>query len=142
MEPDGYHLTIADWSGTKRQFGNFLLRASPTVHSVRNLAWCVEEPEGHGVILTGDGEPSGELIEMGRTSDHLLVAECSLPVGKAASGHMNAGQAGELAGKCRSRALVLTHLNPGVGAGEAGEEARKHFGGKVIVAEDGMVIEV
>jgi len=142
VEANGYHLSFADWVGTKRKFGSLLLGAAPTVHSVRNLAWCVEGPEGNAVILTGDGEPSEELVELGRTSDHLLVAECSLPVGKAAAGHMNAGQAGDLAGMCHSRTLVLTHLNPEVDAGQAGEEARKHFVGKVIVAEDGMVIKV
>ena len=83
-----------------------------------------------------------DLVKMGRASDHVLVAECSLPARKVLPGHMNAAQAGELAAKCGSETLVLTHLNPEVEPGPAGSEAQKHFGGKVIVAEDGMTVEV
>ena len=142
VEANGYDLSVSDWIGGEWKWGRVLVRAARTVHSVENLAWYVEGPKGDGIILTGDGESTEELIELGQTSDHILVAECSLPSGRVSHGHMNPGQAGELARRCGSRMLILTHLNPGVEPGTIRVEAKKSFGGEVIVAEDGMVIEV
>jgi ribonuclease BN (tRNA processing enzyme) len=142
VEPAGYELHIDDWNRGDQEWGGFRIRAARTSHSILNLAWHVEGPDGRGIILTGDGEPTRELIELGMSSDHLLVAECSLPVGQTVPGHMNPAQAGELASKCRSSKLILSHLNPWIEPGPTGIEAVKHFGGKVIVAEDGMVVEV
>jgi ribonuclease BN (tRNA processing enzyme) len=142
VEPAGYELRIYDWDGREQKWGEFRIRAAQTIHSVVNLAWHIEGPDARGVILTGDGEPTRELIQLGESSDHILVAECSLPGGQILPGHMNAAQAGDLARKCRSRKLVLGHVNPGVNPGQAVVEAKNHFGGEVFVAEDGMLIEV
>jgi ribonuclease BN (tRNA processing enzyme) len=142
VEAKGYDLSVIDWVGGDLKWGGFTFRAAVTFHSTRNLAWYVGRPEGGGIILTGDGEGSEELVDLGRSSHHILVAECSLPAGKVSPGHMNPAQAGGLAGRCGSAMLVLTHLNPDVEPGPARAEAEKHFGGEVIVAEDGMVIEI
>ncbi len=142
VEAAGYDLTVAGWPGRSTQWGSFILRAAPTVHSLENLAWFVGEPGKRGVILTGDGEMTEDLVKLGRGFDHVLVAECSLPPEKVRPGHMNPAQAGELAARCGSEILVLTHLNPEVKPGPTGSEARKHFGGEVILAEDGLVLEI
>ena len=142
IEPAGYELHIDDWNRGELKWGDSLIRAAPTNHSIVNLAWHIEGPDGRGIILTGDGEPTGELIELGMSSDHILVAECSLPVAQTVPGHMNPHQAGDLAYMCSSRKLILSHLNPGVKPGPARIQAGKQFGGEVTVAEDGMVIEV
>lgn len=142
VEAAGYDLAVRNWPGQQIQWGPFLLDAAPTVHSVENLAWFVGESGKKGVILTGDGEATEDLVRMGRGSEHVLVAECSLPVGEMLPGHMNPAQAGELAAKCGSETLMITHINPGVEPGPARSEAQKKFGGEVIVAEDGMEIEI
>ena len=142
VEPVGYDLRIDDWNREELKWDDLRIKAARTVHSVPNLAWSIEGPEGFGIILTGDGEPTEELIELGATSDHILVTECSLPVGGTVPGHMNPAQAGDLARRCGSRKLILTHFNPDVETVPAKVEAEDHFGGEVIIAEDGMEIEI
>lgn len=142
VEPLNYELEIQEWAGEGLEWGAFSISAAPTRHSVPNLAWLVRAPSGNGVLITGDGEPTDELVGMGCSSGHVLVAECALGSGESAAGHMNSLQAGDLACRCRSEKLVLTHFNPGVKTRQAEMEAKKQFGGEVIVAEDGMVIEV
>jgi len=142
VEPRNYALYFEEWSGGESLWGSFRIEAAPTDHSVPNLAWRIQGPDGQAIIVTGDGEPTMEMVQMCCSSRHVLVAECSLAAGETMKGHMNPGQAGELARQCRSEKLVLSHLNPGVKAGPAGMQARKQFAGEVLVAEDGMVIEV
>jgi ribonuclease BN (tRNA processing enzyme) len=142
VEPMNYELAVDEWNGEELSWGAFRISAAQTVHSVLNLAWLVRIPGKTGVIVTGDGEPTEELVEMGCSAGHVLVAECSLAADEKVTGHMNPGKAGELARRCRSEKLVLTHMNPGVQTGPAAMEAKKQYGGEVIVAEDGMMIEV
>jgi ribonuclease BN (tRNA processing enzyme) len=142
VEPVNYDLYVEESSGEETVWGTFRIEAARTIHSETNLAWHVRGTGECSVIMTGDGEPTAELVEMGRSSRHVLIAECSLTHDETLTGHMNASQAGDLARRCRSEKLVLTHLNPGVRPGPAGIEARKEFDGEVVVAEDGMTIEV
>lgn len=142
VEGAGYDLSVMEWAGPSMKWGPLLLGAAPTAHSVPNLAWYIGALDRSGVILTGDGEKTDDLVKMGRMFSHTLVAECSLPPGRDLPGHMNPAQAADLAVECGSRALVLTHLNPGVDAESAQAEARERFEGDVTTAEDGLVIEV
>jgi ribonuclease BN (tRNA processing enzyme) len=142
VDPLNYKLALREWSGEELTWGSYRISAAPTNHSVPNLAWLVNASNSDGLIVTGDGEPTEELVRMGRSSRHVLIAECSLAAGETGTGHMNPGQAGDLACKCGSQKLVLTHLNPGILPVPAEMEARNQYGGEVIVAEDGMVIEM
>jgi ribonuclease BN (tRNA processing enzyme) len=142
VEPTDYELRVDEFSEGELEWGVFRIRAARTFHSMPNLAWRIDGPDDCGIIVTGDGEPTEELVRMGLSSAHLLISECSHPGDEIVPGHMNPGQAGELARRCRSTKLILSHLNPDVDPGLAELVARNFFGGEVIAAEDGMVIEL
>jgi ribonuclease BN (tRNA processing enzyme) len=57
-------------------------------------------------------------------------------------GHMNPRQAGELARRCGSLKLILSHLNPGCRDDEVKAAAMEVFDREVLVAHDGLVIKV
>ncbi len=146
IEPAGYDLQIGEREGREDHkeimLGGLKFRAAPTNHSLFNLAWRIDGPAGPGVLFTGDGEATEEMVALGRSAPHLLVCECSAGPDEVVPGHMNPEQAGELAAMCGSRLLVLSHINPGPDPDTLAALARKQFDGEVVVAEDGMVVDI
>jgi len=144
VDPAGFHLTIEEWVDVKRFWAGCIIDAAPTAHSVLNLAWRID-PQGDGncgIVVTGDGQGTDELTDLARSADHVLVAESAAGPGEFLEGHMNPAQAGDLARMCGSRKLILCHINPGSESETIMQEAMGRFQGEVIVAEDGMVVEI
>lgn len=144
VDPAGFDLIMDDWGEGASTWHACSVNAAPTLHSLVNLAWRIDTgKEGEcGIVLTGDGQPTDELVSLAGSADHVLVAESAAGPGELLEGHMNPAQAGKLAGACRSKKLILNHINPGAKAERILEEAAAHFDGPVIVAEDGMEIEI
>ena len=142
--PDQFDLTIKEWDGSGFSWRGFYVDAAPTSHSVPNLAWLIRKEAGDGraLIVTGDGGPTRDLVDLARSARHVLVAESAAGPGEVQEGHMNPAQAGELAVNCGSEKLILNHINPGHGSEAVRREAMAHFGGEVVVAEDGMEVEI
>ncbi len=105
----------------------------------------------HSVVITGDTRPNPNLIRYADGAD-ILVHEAYVG-GDAQSGtldakrwsihdyHSSAKEAGDVAEKAKAKILVLTHLIP-ASASEKNflEEAKKSFGGKIIVGKDLTVV--
>ncbi len=143
VEPAGYELIIDEWAGSAVPWKGWLLDAAPTSHGVPNLAWRIDsQGVDCGVLLTGDGESTDELIQMAKRADHVLVAESAAAPGEILEGHMNPAQAGDLARQCGSRKLILSHINPGTGVEAVLRESMAFYDGEVVVAEDGMEMEI
>jgi ribonuclease BN (tRNA processing enzyme) len=144
VSPAGYHLTIDEWTNGQYSWTGCIIDAAPTSHSVPNLAWRIDSAvDGDcGIVVTGDGQATDELINMAGSADHVLVAESSAEPGVLLDGHMNPAQAGDLARMCGSKKLILCHINPGSGPDAIMKEAQGHFEGEVIVAEDGTVLDI
>jgi ribonuclease BN (tRNA processing enzyme) len=146
VEPAGFDLNVLERDGHEKTpayiMGDLRFHAAPTNHSLFNLAWRVDGADGSGVLFTGDGEITRPLVELGRIAPHTLISECAAGPGETLPGHLNPGQAGELAAQCGSSKLVLSHINPGQDPETLVTFARKQFDGEVVVAEDGMEIEV
>jgi len=144
VDPDGFDLTIDEWTDGALSWPGFIIDAAPTSHSIPNLAWRIDaENDGDcGIIVTGDGQSTVELTDLASSADHVLVAESAAGPGEFLEGHMNPAQAGELARMCGSRKLILCHINPGSGSEAIMKEAMAHFEGEVVVAEDGMVVDI
>jgi len=144
VDPAGFDLSIDEWTGGIFSWPGCIIGAAPTSHSISNLAWRIDA-EGNddcGVVITGDGQSTDELTDLASSGDHVLVAESAAGPGELLEGHMNPAQAGELAQKCGSRKLILCHINPGAGVEAILRESMTRYDGEVIVAEDGMVVNI
>jgi len=144
VDPAGFDLSIDEWVGGVFSWPGCIIGAAPTSHSISNLAWRIDA-EGNGdcgVVITGDGQSTDELMDLASSADHVLVAESAAGPGELIEGHMNPAQAGELARRCGSKKLILCHINPGPGSEAIRKEAMAHYDGEVVVAEDGMEIEI
>ena len=144
VRPTGFDLTISEWKGERLSMQGCFADAAPTLHSMDNLAWRIDPGTdgGCGIVITGDGRATDELITLAGSAQHVLVAESAAGPGELLGGHMNPAQAGELASMCGSNKLILSHINPGQGSDVILKEAAAHFHGEIVVAEDGLEIEV
>jgi len=144
VDPTGFDLTIDEWTDGSFSWPGCIIDAAPTSHSIPNLAWRIDAEDAGdvGIVVTGDGQSTNELTGLASSADHVLVAESAAAPGEFQEGHMNPAQAGELAQRCGSKKLVLCHINPGSGSEAIMKEAMSSFEGEVIVAEDGMEIEI
>ena len=116
------------------------LASRKTPHTEESLAWSVEH-EGRRIVYTGDTGYDESLAEWARGADVFLM-ECSLPAEMAIKEHLTPEQCGALAAVARPRRLVLTHLYPPVERVDIRAAVASHFAGEVIIASDGMLIEV
>ncbi|MFJ9783737.1 MBL fold metallo-hydrolase [Amycolatopsis sp. NPDC101161] len=123
--------------------GPFRLTTFALPHHVPNFGVRLAAP-GLTVAYTGDTGPSSALAELGRDAD-LLICDATYrtpPSGDEPRYLMTAAEAGEWAAAAGARRLLLTHFWPGTDRAAAAAEARAEFGGEVLVAEEGLTIEL
>ncbi len=108
--------------------------------AMANLGYRVEIG-GKIVVYTGDTGPGDALLSLARGA-HILVSECSFPDAKAQAAHMSPTYLGQVAQAADCPRLVVTHMYPGTEPAEVEEVLRRHYGGEVVIARDGMQLEV
>ncbi len=126
--------------------GDLEVTTFPVDHgSVPALGVRVEpagEP-GRSVVYSSDTGPCAGVVEQSREAAWLLH-ECSFVSGEGMRGHTSLGQLGDLLRETPVPRVVLVHLPPMTTGEEArvGDELRRDHGERVVLGEDGMVVEV
>jgi len=102
---------------------------------------------GRRVVYTGDTGPTDSVVDAAAQAD-LLVHDATFAESEVdrarETGHATAREAGEIAQQAGVRRLALTHVSPRY-AGDASvlaAEAREAFDGDVVLARDGLEVEV
>jgi ribonuclease BN (tRNA processing enzyme) len=124
----------------REDFGSLRLSVARTGHTTESIAFRVDDGE-RAVVYGGDSPESEGLVRLAEGAD-LLVLECSFPEGAPAEGHMTPGQAAAVAEKAGARCLLLTHFYPAAAASDLMTPARRRYGGDILLARDGMKVEV
>jgi ribonuclease BN (tRNA processing enzyme) len=109
----------------------------PLAHTERSIGFRVATRAGTSVAYSGDTDDCGNMIELGRGADILLI-ECSAPDGFKAEGHLTPSLAGKIATEAGAKRLVLTHFYPICDRYPILKQAKGAFKGKIILAKDGM----
>ncbi len=117
------------------------LTAAPVLHNPESLAYRLEDREGGVLVYGGDTGPCDSLVELARGAD-LLILESSFPASLVTPAHLSPEAAGSIARRAGAKRLLLTHLYPPCDEIDPAALARKEFGGEVIVAEDGLTLQV
>lgn len=121
--------------------GAVTVRAFKTFHTDESLAYRVETAGG-SLGYTGDTGPDRALANWLAGVD-VLVAECSLPESLAWDRHMTPAGIAVLARAAAPRRLVLTHVYPQLERDALPALVREAgWAGEVVVAEDGMTLEL
>ena len=113
----------------------FKVTSLPVLHLIPTIGLRFEFTGGRTITYSCDTEPCEALYKLADKAD-VLLQEAAGP-GK---GHTSPEQAGEIATRCGVQKLVLIHYEGRRGKQALLSEAQAKFGGKVIVAEDGMVL--
>lgn len=128
---EGVPVTVGDIAVTPR-----------AVDHVEPTFALLAEADGARLCYTSD-TATGPAVTGAAAGADVLLAEATLPPAyENRARHMTPAQAAALAQASGARTLVLTHLWPTVDRAGAAREARSHFGGHVIVADELDVIDI
>jgi len=125
------------------ELGPFRLSSWALPHYVPNAGVRLEAP-GLTIAYTGDSGPDPALVELARGAD-LFIAEASEATespGAKGANYLAADEAARVAESAGAQRLLLTHLWPGSDRAEPARVARAIFTGEVLVADEGMVVEL
>lgn len=136
-----FHVQLAE-PGRELEAGPFRVTTTEMAHSVPTIGVRVEA-DGGALAYTADTGPTPEAVGMARDVD-LLVAEATWQddEGDRPPIHLTAREAGELARDAGAGRLVLTHIRPHLDRSRSREEAAAAFDGEVLLAEEGLRLEV
>jgi ribonuclease BN (tRNA processing enzyme) len=123
MELSGCHLTWA-----------------PAEHRHESIAYRLDAGEG-AFVYTGDTEYSDAVVELARGADTLLI-ECAFPDDTPVPGHLTPSGAASIAREADVKRVILTHIYPVTDVIDLVSEVGNGFDGEVIVAEDGLTLDV
>ncbi|MBN1164123.1 MAG: MBL fold metallo-hydrolase [Candidatus Krumholzibacteriota bacterium] len=104
------------------------------------LSYRISYLDSH-FVYSGDTAYNDDLVRLSRKVDW-LVSECSFPDDSPVRGHMTPREVGKLAAEAEVKRLLLVHLYPYFGEEDPAGGVRKEFKGQVIVARDGLVIDI
>lgn len=111
-------------------------------HYVQNVGVRLTTTRHRTIAYTGDTGPSPLLAELGRRAD-LYIMDATLqqqPDGP--RNVLSAAEAGYWAAEAEARRLLLTHFWPGNDRGVSLRQAGEHFGGELMAADEGLVIDL
>jgi ribonuclease BN (tRNA processing enzyme) len=160
LELYSYELTLSRWPFaiavneiqpfSRLTLGGISLRTTPMDHALPSVGLRMDLPLGP-VCYTCDTQPNPRLPELARDVS-LLITECTFLQKQVAmarlSKHLTALEAGKEAADSGARALALVHLGGAEGAegtwtaDDARAEAANAFGGRILIPNDGDLIDV
>ncbi len=127
--------------GAAVELGPYRIQTRPMRHLVTTIGVRVET-DGRSLAYTGDTGPTEEVEHLARDVD-VLVAENSWLDGQGTGPfHLTARQAGRHAAQAEAGRLVLSHFWPTNEREPSREQAAEMFDRDVVLAEEGMALEV
>jgi len=108
-------------------------------HKPESMGYRFTDHTGFSLVYSGDTDVTKNLVLLAGDAD-ILICESAMPDGMKVPGHLTPSLAGDAARRAGVKKLVLTHLYPVCDTVDVAAQARKNFGGKVIAAEDLMML--
>jgi ribonuclease BN (tRNA processing enzyme) len=96
--------------------------------------------DGRTFAYSSDSGPCEALERLARDADLFLCEATTMA--EPSTAHLTPADAGRVAKSARVGRLVLTHLDPDSDPGQVAALARATFDGDLLVARDGLVVEV
>ena len=113
---------------------------APAKHRPESIAYRLEA-DNKAFVYTGDTEYSETVIDLARGA-HTLLIECSFPDDAPVPGHLTPSSVAHIASEAEVEKVVLTHVYPAAEGLDLVEEVGRGYLGEVIVAGDGLKLEV
>lgn len=145
LVPKQYDLQIEELRGEpivshNPKVDEWRLETTPSEHSQPSYAYRLEAG-GVSMVYSGDTDYSEEVARLASQCD-LLILECSYPNDLDVPGHLTPRKATGMARLAGCKRLALVHLYPICTDYDLLSECRQTYDGEVVVAEDGMTLEL
>jgi ribonuclease BN (tRNA processing enzyme) len=118
------------------EFAGCHLSWAPAEHRHESIGCRLDAGSG-AFVYTGDTKYS----ESARDADTLLI-ECAFPDDNPMPGHLTPSGVASIASEAAVKRVVLTHIYPVADLLDLVSEVGNGFDGEVIVAEDGLTLDV
>jgi ribonuclease BN (tRNA processing enzyme) len=116
------------------------LRVAKTPHTEESLAARIES-RGRSICYTGDTDRSEELPAFFHRTD-VLISECSFRERREGVRHLSIKDAARMAARAEVARLIVTHFYFDFDEGELKRELEQDYSGEVMIARDGMTLEL
>lgn len=113
---------------------------APAGHRPESIAYRLDSEDG-AFVYTGDTGYCRSVAELARGADTLLI-ECSFPDDAPVPGHLTPSGVARIASEAGVKRVVLTHIYPAADGLDLMSEVGRGFDGEVVVAEDGLSLEI
>jgi ribonuclease BN (tRNA processing enzyme) len=131
-------------SGDEKKIGDYFVKASEMKHAIPCLGYRIEK-DGKSIVYSGDTVYCKNIVQLAKDSDVLIHEATVLGRDELINKkHSTPSIAALVAKEANTKRLVLTHIHPKYRAkiDEFKEEAKNIFNREIIVAYDGLEIEV
>ena len=136
----------AEISELPREYGGPLelpgcgLTWAPSDHRPESIAYRLDSDRG-SFVYTGDTGYAESVVELARGA-HTLLIDCTFPDDRPFPGHLTPSGVARVASEADVGRVVLTHLSPQAERRDLVSEVARGYEGVVIVAEDGLRLDV
>ncbi len=120
--------------------GELLVTAVSVEHTPVSLAYRLEG-DGARAAFSGDADVCPGLAEVAADVD-LFVCDSAFPAAHRTRGHLTPALAAQAAAEARARRLCLTHFYPECDGHDLLAEAREHYSGEIVLAEDLLAFDL
>ena len=142
-----FEIKIKSFAGKKEKISNILIESTPVPHAVgyldQALAYKISIG-GKSVVFSGDMDWSDKIpkfVEFAKDAN-LLIIDAVKPINWGKGVHLEPFQVSQIAYQANPKTLVISHLTDLNSPAEIKDAVSEFYKGEVIVARDGMKLEV
>jgi ribonuclease BN (tRNA processing enzyme) len=113
---------------------------APSNHRPESIAYRLDSERG-SFVYTGDTGYAEPVVELARGADTLLI-DCTFPDDRPFPGHLTPSGVARIASEAGVGRVILTHISPQAERLDLVSQVACGYAGEVIVAEDGLRLDV
>jgi ribonuclease BN (tRNA processing enzyme) len=113
---------------------------APSDHRPESIAYRLDSDRG-SFVYTGDTGYAESVVELACGADTVLI-DCTFPDHRPFPGHLTPSGVARVASEAGVGRVVLTHISPQAERLDLVSEVARGYAGEVIVAEDGLRLDV
>ena len=129
-----YSMEIRELGAESLSLGDLTIRTRRMQHAENAIGYRFEWGDKI-FVYSGDTDFCGEIVELARGADLLLI-ECSFPDDKKVRGHLTPSEVGEIAATAGAKKVLLTHIYPPFDESAILDAVSRRFGGEIRIAHD------
>ena len=141
MKPLGFQLALRELGATRLTLPGYTVQTRPMNHYETGAIGYRFSVGKKIIAYSGDTDVCDDVVRLGHKAD-VLILECSLTDECKMDGHLTPSLCARLAAAAQAKHLVLTHLYPVFEGYNIAARVRRHYRGRLTVAQDFTTLRV